>query len=39
MVDLFENDGSRYGYPLAYTAGLGFIGYCEYARAYMYTDA
>ena len=29
---LFENDGSAYGYPIAYTVGAAFIGGTEYMR-------
>ena len=38
MTEIFENDGSYYGYPIAYTLGLGFIGGTEYMRAYGYED-
>ena len=36
MREIFENDGSAYGYPIVYTAGVGFIGFCEYGRAYIW---
>ena len=35
---MFENDGSTYGYPIAYTLGMGFIGGTEYMRQYTYGD-
>ena len=33
---MYENDGSAYGYPIAYTLGAGFIGGSEYMRQFSY---
>ena len=35
---MFENDGSTYGYPIAYTAGMGFIASTEYMRQWTYAE-